>query len=265
MRNVSGSVNTISCTRICAIALFAIVLSGCVQVREATIPVPAIYHDATSSDACTLLVYLPGNGDSPDAFAYNGLIMSLRSQGLDATVVGVDAHLGYYSNNTLVARLKEDVIEPAKNRGFRNIWLVGNSLGGVGSLMYVKEYPKDIAGVVLLGPFVGDEKIIKEIRRAGGIQKWDPGTVGPTDWQRQQLVWLKEYGRAGQSAPPLYLGYGTGDRFADGQDLLAGMLPPERVVAIDGGHDWGTWRGAWKLLVRKISFTPCSTMRQHEP
>ena len=126
----------------------ALVLSGCVLVREATIPIPAIYHDATSSDACTLLVYLPGNGDSPDAFAYNGLIISLRSQGLDATVVGVDAHLGYYSNNSLVARLKEDVIEPAKNRGFRNIWLVGNSLGGVGSLMYVKEYPNDIAGVV---------------------------------------------------------------------------------------------------------------------
>jgi pimeloyl-ACP methyl ester carboxylesterase len=227
------------------------------QVREATIPVPAIYHDAAARDACTLLVYLPGNGDDPDAFADNGLIMSLRSHGLDAAVVGVNAHLGYYSNNTLVARLKEDVIEPAKNRGFSTIWLVGNSLGGVGSLMYIKEHSDDIAGVVLLGPFVGDRKIIKEIRRGGGIHKWDPGTVKETDWQRRQLVWLKEYGRAGQSAPPLYLGYGTGDRFVDGQDLLAGLLPSERVVAINGGHDWRTWRTAWKMLVRKISFAPC--------
>jgi pimeloyl-ACP methyl ester carboxylesterase len=250
-------VNINPCIRIFVIALLAIVLSGCYQVREATVPVPAIYHDATSSDACTLLVYLPGNGDNPDAFAYNGLIMSLRSQGLDATVVGVDAHLGYYLNNTLVARLKEDVVEPAKKKGFRNIWLVGNSLGGVGSLMYVKDHAKDISGVVLLGPFVGNDAIIDEIRLEGGMQKWDPGAVSETDWQRRQLVWLKEYGRAGHSTPSLFLGYGTGDRYASGQKLLAGMLPPERVVAIDGGHDWHTWSAAWKQLVRKISFAPC--------
>jgi pimeloyl-ACP methyl ester carboxylesterase len=246
--------------RICLIALHAIILTSCVQVRETTIPIPAIYHDEITGDACTLLVYLPGNGDSPDAFAYNGLIMSLRSQGLNATVVDVDAHLGYYSDNTLVARLKEDVINPAKSRGFRNIWLVGNSLGGVGSLMYVKEHEKDIAGVVLLDPFVGDKEIIKEIRRAGGLQKWDPGSIRETDWQRKLLVWLKEYGRSGHSSPPLYLGYGTDDRFATGQELLAGMLPPERVVAIYGGHDWRTWSAAWKLLVRKFTFTPCDSM-----
>ena len=244
-----------SCTRICLIALLALLISGC--VREATVPIPTIYHDAIGSDSCTLLVYLPGNGDSPDAFAYNGLLMSLRTQGLDATVAGVDAHLGYYSNNSLVTRLKEDIINPAKSKGFRNIWLVGNSLGGVGSLMYLKKHQDDIAGVVLLGPFVGDKKIIEEIRFAGDIQKWDPGTVGETDWQRLLLAWLKEYNRAGHPAPPLYLGYGKSDRFASGQELLAEMLPPERVVAIEGGHDWYTWSALWKLLIRKISLDTC--------
>ena len=156
------------------IVLFALILSGC--YRETKVPIPAIYYETNSTkDNCTLFVYLPGNGDSPDAFEKQGLFRSLQEQGIAAEMVGVDAHLGYYSNNSLVVRLKEDVIDPARVRGSRNIWLVGNSLGGVGSLMYIRKHADEIAGVVLLGPFVGDEEIIEEIKRSGGLQNWDPG------------------------------------------------------------------------------------------
>jgi pimeloyl-ACP methyl ester carboxylesterase len=242
--------------KIYMMALFALILSGC--LREAKVPIPTIYHETnTMSDNCTLFVYLPGNGDSPEAFEKNGLFRSLQERGIATEVAGVDAHLGYYSDNSLVARLKEDVIEPARIRGVRNIWLVGNSLGGVGSLMYIRKHADEIAGVVLLGPFVGDKEIIEEIKRSGELLSWDPGNVTETDWQRQLLVWLKEYVHAGHYSPPIYLGYGKNDRFAYAQDLLAANLPPERVIAIEGGHDWQTWGTLWKLFLKRLSFDKC--------
>ncbi|MGE5173202.1 MAG: hypothetical protein ACM3MD_05175 [Betaproteobacteria bacterium] len=51
-------------------------------------------------------------------------------------MIVVNAHMGYYLNGTVFTRLKEDVIEPAKARGYDQIWLVGNSLGGYGSISY---------------------------------------------------------------------------------------------------------------------------------
>jgi len=243
-------------TRIYMAVLSAFFLSGC--YREAKVPIPAIYYETNAmKDNCMLFVYLPGNGDSPDAFEKNGLFKSVQEQGITADMVGVDAHMGYYLNNSIVGRLKEDVIGPAGARGARNIWLVGNSLGGLGSLMYIRKHPDEIAGVVLLGPFVGDKEIIEEIKRSGGLKNWEPGIFSETDWQRQLWAWLKEYVNAGHYTPPVYLGYGKGDRFAYGQELLAQNLPQERVIAIEGGHDWQTWSALWKLFLGRINFDKC--------
>ena len=242
--------------KICIIVFFVLVLSGC--CRKTKVPIPAIYHETNAiRDDCLLFVYLPGNGDSPEAFEKNGLFRATQEQGIAAGMVGVDAHLGYYLDYSLVKRLKEDVIGPARVRGSRNIWLVGNSIGGLGSLMYIRKHPDEIAGAVLLGPFLGDKEIIEEIKRSGGLQNWNPGNVGEMDWQRQLWAWLKEYVSTGHYMPPVYLGYGKDDRFAYGQELLARNLPPERVVAIEGGHNWQTWAALWKLFVKKISFDEC--------
>lgn len=241
---------------ICMAVLFVLMLSGC--YRETRVPIPAIYYETNAlRDNCTLFVYLPGNGDSPEAFKKNGLFQSVQEQGIAAEMAGVDAHLGYYSDNSLVTRLKEDVIDPARFRGSRNIWLVGDSLGGLGSLMYVRKHEGEIAGVVLLGPFVGDKEIIEEIKRSGGLKNWDPGIVRKMDWQRELWVWLKEYVSDRHYLPPIYLGYGKSDRFAYGQELLAQNLPPERVIAIEGGHNWQTWSALWKFFVKRISFDKC--------
>ena len=94
--------------------------------------------------------------------------------------------IGYYMDGSVFQRLKLDVIEPAKAKGYKKIWLVGNSMGGYGSVSYVRQYPRDIAGIVLLGPFLGDKKIIQEIPgNCGGLQQWSrwtkqsiPGKVG---------------------------------------------------------------------------------------
>jgi pimeloyl-ACP methyl ester carboxylesterase len=231
-----------------ALALFQ---NGC--VRPLTVPIETELLAGAEQPHRILLIYLPGNGDAADAIQQNGLISQLRDRNVTVDVLGVNAHLGYYRNGSILERLKQDVIDPAKKRGYERIWLVGNSLGAYGSILYVARYPADIAGVVLLGAYAGDRAVIGEIEHAGGLRAWHPGTIDYKDWDRQLWSWLKQYEGHASEYPPVYLGYGRWDRFTYGQDLLATVLPADRVVVVAGGHDWSTWRKTWGLLLEQMA------------
>jgi len=47
-------------------------------------------------------------------------------------------------------------------------------------------------------------------------------------------------------APPLHLGYGRDDRFAQAHGLMARSLPVDAVDVAAGGHDWETWTRLWE-------------------
>ena len=145
--------------------------SGC--TRPLTVPIETELLAGTEQPHRILLIYLPGNGDTADAFKRNGLITLLHERNIIVDVLGVNALLGYYRNGSIMERLKQDVIDPAKKRGYDRIWLVGNSLGAYGAITYATRYPDDISGVVLLGAYVGDREIIREIEHADGLRTWD--------------------------------------------------------------------------------------------
>jgi len=224
---------------------------GC--ARPLTVPIETARLYSSEQAHPVLLVYLPGNGDAADSLKRHGLVSLLHDRNISADILGVNAHLGYYQNGSIIERLKQDVIDPAKKRGYDRIWLVGNSLGAYGSLIYAARYPADISGVVLLGAYAGERGIIREIERAGGLRTWDPGTIETKDWDRQLWSWLKQYESRNRSYPPLYLGYGRWDRFTYAQDFLATLLPGDRVVVVPGGHDWPTWKKAWGLLLDRMA------------
>ena len=46
------------------------------------------------------------------------------------------------------------------------------------------------------------------------------------------------------------------DRFTYAQDLLASLLPPDRVMAIKGGHKWSTWKKLWEHFLDQNIFRP---------
>ncbi len=258
--------------RLCATLLFLLPVFGCnPPYRPPTVPIGTLRYDAPGGPHRELLVYLPGYGDKPSAIEQHGLVRAARARGLTADIVAVDAHLAYYEEGTIFTRLKEDVIDPAKAGGYKDIWLVGNSLGAYGAVLYARRYPQDITGVVLLGPFLGEKKTIDEIRQAGGLQQWDPGEVGDKtreDWEKQIWLWLKHRQKQGDfrlwskecdrergCLPKIYLGYGEFDRYSRGQDLLASLLPPEYVVALFGGHGWMTWSRAWDKILDRMAVT----------
>lgn len=180
--------------------------------------------------ADTLLVLLPGVYSHPDEFVREGFVQAANDARLAVDVVRVDAHLNYYQRNTFVERLRQDVFAPARAHGYRSIWIAGISLGGFGGLIYAKERPGDVTGVVTLAPYLDEPKL----------------------WP-----WLNGYAEAASGHPPLYLGYGKADRFAATNSVLAAKLPPTQVFITEGGHDWAPWLRLWKEMLPALPLPRC--------
>lgn len=234
--------------------LLALAASGCFfRPAPATVPLRTLEIPGGSSDSRCLVIFLPGRGDTPEHFMRNDFPESLRRAGSRCAMLGVDAHLGYYFERTVTERLEEDVLAPARARGFEEIWLVGISLGGFGSLLYTKDHPGEIAGIVAIAPFLGERELTDEIAAAGGIESWTPRETP----QRKDFLafwaWLKGYRSSTTGAdaehPPLFLVYGTGDRFAPANGILAGLLPADHVFQVRGGHTWAAWRRGWDTFL----------------
>jgi hypothetical protein len=64
------------------------------------------------------------------------------------------------------------------------------------------------------------------------------------------LRWLTSH----RNSPPIYLAYGHGDRFAGAHRMLAAILPDDRIIALEGGHDWQSWEELWRRLVTDVPF-----------
>jgi Serine aminopeptidase, S33 len=227
------------------------VLGGCMGLRPTPVPLRTIdLKSAGESPARCLVVLLPGRRDRPEDFARFDIPGLAARAGEAVDMIAVDAHLGYYHDRTVVDRLREDVIGPARER-YEQVWLAGISLGGTGSLLYAIEHPEDVDGLVLLAPFLGEDEVISEVRAAGGLRGWQPsGELDPEDFQRRLWAWLERYENGSRGNIPLYLGYGARDGFAPANALLASVLPPGRVFTVDGGHDWPAWRALWEGFVR---------------
>ena len=66
---------------------------------------------------------------------------------------------------------------------------------------------------------------------------------------RRLWRWIRDHQREQAVRPRLYLGYGSGDRFAAANALFASHLPPGHVLTLTGGHDWRTWRRLWQSFL----------------
>lgn len=212
-----------------------------------------IYDNAPGGAKRVLLIMLPGAADKPQDFVEQGFIRALRERNLTVDVAVVDAHMDYYFEHTIVERLHQDVVVPAREQGYEHICLLGVSLGGMGCLLYLREHA-DIDSVILLAPFLGSRGTIADVTKAGGFQHWIPDSKTDDD-ERKFLAWLQAYPFDDLALPKIYLGYGAEDRFAPASQLLAGLLPLPQVTAIPGGHDWRTWLALWVNLQDKKLFT----------
>lgn len=227
-----------------ALALAA--LTACPFPRATQVPMRSSQVRAHAGERSgTAVILLPGHGDAPDVFVRHGFVAELEAAGVD--VILADAHSGYYAEKTTEQRLWADVVAPAVAEGYARIWLVGISMGGMGALWTASMHPDAIDGVVLLAPYLGRRRTIRQLEEVG-IEAWEP-PAGQLAWDLEIWRWLKQ--ASVTRNPPIYLGYGEadGDR---GRALLGKLLPPEHVFTQRGGHDWNTWTVLWHVMAPKI-------------
>lgn len=201
-----------------------------------------------------LLIMLPGVGIAAEDFAVYGFLDAVGARGLPVDILAARPDLDHYLEHTIAAEIETVLVAPARAEGYRRIWLLGLSLGGMGALLYARAHPEAVQGVILLAPFLGTPGMLAEVRRAGGLASWQPGEIATNDAERALLDWLRAYATGGSSRPPLYLGYARGDRFAEGHAMLAAHLRPDRVLVTDGGHDWTSWTRLWQLVLETQPF-----------
>ena len=130
-----------------------LLLAGCGGLRTAEAPLASTLEKSSCTrNADTLIVLLPGAYSAPEEFVREGFIDALNENRLAVDTLRVDAHMGYYRNKTILDRLAQDVITPARRQGYKAIWIAGISVGGFGGLLYAQTHPGDLAGLVVLAP-----------------------------------------------------------------------------------------------------------------
>jgi len=220
-------------------------VSGCAWMYPAPVPIHTrLYPASSNGPARTLLVLLPGRGDDVTAFAEHGFIDDLRATGVSIDVVAVDARIGYYKKNTVVERVRIDVLEPARRQGYAHVWIGGISMGGLGTLAIASAIPGAADRLILFAPYLGPDRLIHDIEAAGGPARWTP--TDPADPYQRIWQWLKRYREPGSVMPKMTLGFGERDSLAPGIRLLAQLLPADQVLRVDGGHNWVAWRPLWQ-------------------
>ncbi len=218
----------------------ALLAAGCAVPREATVPLRTVAIGQQGAHD-TLVVLLPGIRDLPEKFAQSGFGEPNGSRNFD--MLAVDAHWGYYEDRSIVERLHDDVVEPARRSGYRRIWLVGVSLGGFGSLLYVDRFPDDVEGIVLLAPYLGEPDLADAIEQAGGLEAWSRMPLPKNPFA---LGWRSLQNIAVRGRPRVIVGYGTSDPLAATYGPLLQTVPASKVHALGGAHRWSTWAPLWR-------------------
>ena len=201
------------------------------------------------SERQCLLVLFPGIGDAAAQFEREGFVDDARTAAPECDLVLLEAPFAYYMTRMLENRVAIDVLAEARRWGYRNIWLVGVSLGGYGAVLTARAHPDLVDGVVLLAPVLGvpprDEAAAATVKDAGGLHAWR-GTPDPNPrhhFSEPLLVWDWLRSQVDHSA------YGREDIRAPVHQVLAEALPAEHRFVAEGAHDWPTWRALWSQVL----------------
>lgn len=197
---------------------------------------------------------LPGIGMAADEFAAHGFVSAVHERPWPIDIAAAQPELDLYLEGNIAAALHEDIIAPAMTRGYRRLWLLGISVGGMGALLYTAARFAAVDGLVLLAPFLGTPGTVAEMSAAGGLTAWSPQNSRAIAVERKMLLWLQDFLARSPAQPTLYLGYGRDDRFALGHSFLAQHLPQPQIVVGEGGHDWATWISLWRRILEHGPF-----------
>jgi pimeloyl-ACP methyl ester carboxylesterase len=201
---------------------------------------PLHTHDLINGGA-TLLVLLPGAYMTAADYVEAGFCAAVTRRRLALDLKIVDLDLASISGGEALPALQTQILEPARQR-YARVWLGGISLGGLLALCHNADTPGAVDGLCLLAPYPGSRLTTNAIARAGGMDAWQADAEQLNDPEFRAWRWL-------QQPPadfPVFVGYGTEDRFAEGMAQIAGRFPADARCAVPGGHDWPAWQVLWE-------------------
>jgi pimeloyl-ACP methyl ester carboxylesterase len=234
------------------LAVMTLGTGGCF-IRAARDPMPFVAHAPLGPEkARGVIVLLPGFGDQPKDFDAHGFVRILQQRAPGFDIVAADAHYGYYRTATVITQLHDHVIGPLVQRGYRQIWLAGVSMGGHGAVAYARTHPERITGLMLFAPHMGPGDTVKTVNDAGGICSW-PVPVrredGRAGFAQANFAWLKHV--MCRKPPGVQLFVGVGDKDIGASYLLSSLVDPSHTVILPGGHNWDVWVPALDLLAQR--------------
>lgn len=188
------------------------------------------------------IALLTGTFGQPEDFVREGFPAEAAAQGIVAEIAMAEVRAAWFADGSVVRRIRDHVVLPAIARGHGRVWLAGVSLGALASLAYAARHEADIEGILLISPYPATREVLKEMEEAGGLGRWHPAIPAQGDLEREAWLWLAH---RKPGAIPVHCYFASGDRFAQGQRLMAGVLPPDCVREVEGGHDWPAWRRLW--------------------
>jgi pimeloyl-ACP methyl ester carboxylesterase len=237
----------------------ALMLSGlgCAYWRKPDGPIPVKLIPAPQSATVhPLVIVLPGRGDDLDDLTKTGMAEAIQKAWPEADVLLAGATLPYYTEGHVQQRIHDEVVAPARARGYQEIWLTGASMGGMGTLLYEHSYPHDVTGIVLYAPYMGEADVVKQVADAGGPARWDPGptpvSLDAENYQREMWRVVKSWQDTAE-ARRVWLVCGDSDRLLEEAKLMAPLLPRVHFIEVKGGHDWPMWDAGAAVVFPRIA------------
>lgn len=232
---------------------FGLALLACSACWHAPVPMTKLDYPVNPPPRC-LVVLMPGAGSNAGSFEKEGFVQKLQASGLSLDVVAANATLGYYMKETMLERVHQDVLTPLlAAKKYEKRWIMGMSMGGFGSFFYAMHYPQDVDGVFSMAPWLGDEKLVREIIDAGGLKAWKAPAAEPVNgdnYQRQLWRWLQEVTSDPSKGPDVWMGWGKDDSLARADEVVGRELPASKVIVTEGAHDWAPWNEQVERFLR---------------
>lgn len=197
-----------------------------------------------------LLILLPPALSTLDDLIDQGFVAAVRARALPLDLQLAETGYAQVMAGTMAADLERELIAPARRAGYRTVRLAGISLGGFNALTHAASGAAPVDSLTLIAPYPGTADILAEIRAGGGPRAWAADPAHGLDDERRWWHWLAT--RSSGQAPALHLALGNGDRFADGQRMMAGLVAAHAVDRIDGDHSWPVWLALWQRWLDRL-------------
>src|SRR3954463_7599593 len=102
-----------------------------------------IVHSASRPTPLALIL-LSGTYSEPEDFVREGFPAAVTEHGIEAEIVMAQVRAAWFADGSIVRRIHESVVAPARARGRERMWLAGISLGGLAALSYAARHESEV-------------------------------------------------------------------------------------------------------------------------